>query len=217
MSSDNTHPPEPSSISEKQPAPEVKNLPFGSIDIGDISDLKHQFWCTQPVPSTTKEMPHAFSQTSVIQTVASTPIRTTPLDLPPDLEWSDVDVNNPSQIQEVHDLLAQHYVEDSDAWFRFDYSSDSLRWATQLPGTYPEWTVCIRTKEKQVMVGFISAVPQLVVVHGQEIKCVVVDFLCVHKKLRSKRLAPLLISEIRRRVNCRGIFQAIYTGLYELS
>ena len=31
-----------------------------------------------------------------------------------------------------------------------------------------------------------------------------VNFLCVHKKLRSKRLAPVLIREITRRVNCRG-------------
>jgi glycylpeptide N-tetradecanoyltransferase len=34
----------------------------------------------------------------------------------------------------------------------------------------------------------------------------------VHKKLRSKRLAPVLIKEITRRCNLLGIFQAIYTG-----
>jgi len=39
-----------------------------------------------------------------------------------------------------------------------------------------------------------------------------VNFLCVHKKLRSKRLAPVLIREITRRVNCRGLFQAAYTA-----
>jgi hypothetical protein len=39
-----------------------------------------------------------------------------------------------------------------------------------------------------------------------------VNFLCVHKKLRSKRLAPVLIREITRRVNLCGIFQACYTA-----
>jgi len=36
--------------------------------------------------------------------------------------------------------------------------------------------------------------------------------LCVHKKLRSKRLAPLLIKEITRRVNLTGVWQAVYTA-----
>lgn len=31
-----------------------------------------------------------------------------------------------------------------------------------------------------------------------------INFLCVHKKLRDKRLAPLLIKEITRRVNLTG-------------
>ena len=39
-----------------------------------------------------------------------------------------------------------------------------------------------------------------------------INFLCVHKKLRSKRVAPVLIKEITRRVNLKGIFQAMYTG-----
>lgn len=39
-----------------------------------------------------------------------------------------------------------------------------------------------------------------------------INFLCVHKKLRSKRVAPVLIREITRRVNLEGIFQAVYTA-----
>lgn len=39
-----------------------------------------------------------------------------------------------------------------------------------------------------------------------------INFLCVHKKLRSKRMAPVLIREITRRVNLTGIFQAVYTA-----
>jgi len=39
-----------------------------------------------------------------------------------------------------------------------------------------------------------------------------INFLCVHKKLRSKRLAPLLIKEITRRVHLTGVWQAVYTA-----
>jgi len=39
-----------------------------------------------------------------------------------------------------------------------------------------------------------------------------INFLCVHKKLRSKRLAPVLIKEITRRVNLTDVWQAVYTA-----
>jgi glycylpeptide N-tetradecanoyltransferase len=39
-----------------------------------------------------------------------------------------------------------------------------------------------------------------------------INFLCVNKKLRSNRLAPVLIKEITRRVNRENIWQAVYTA-----
>jgi len=39
-----------------------------------------------------------------------------------------------------------------------------------------------------------------------------INFLCVHKSLRTKRLAPVLIKEVTRRVNLHNIWQAIYTA-----
>lgn len=46
----------------------------------------------------------------------------------------------------------------------------------------------------------------------REKKMVEINFLCVHKKLRSKRVAPVPIREITRRVHLEGIFQAVYTA-----
>lgn len=46
----------------------------------------------------------------------------------------------------------------------------------------------------------------------REVPMVEINYLCVHKKLRSKRLAPVLIKEITRRVNLKGTFQAVYTA-----
>ena len=50
-------------------------------------------------------------------------------------------------------------------------------------------------------------------VHGAApLRMCEINFLCVHKKLRAKRLAPVLIREVTRRVNLKGVFQAAYTA-----
>jgi hypothetical protein len=51
-----------------------------------------------------------------------------PLRLPAGFTWVSLDVNKPSELAEVHDLLANNYVEDDDCMFRFDYSPAFLRW-----------------------------------------------------------------------------------------
>ena len=55
-------------------------------------------------------------------------------------------------------------------------------------------------------------IPADIRVHESTMKMCEINFLCVHKKLRSKRLAPVLIKEITRRVNLRDIWQAVYTA-----
>merc|ERR1712203_477765 len=96
--------------------------------------------------------------------------------------------------------------------FRFDYSPEFLRWALQPPGYLKEWHTGVRITKSSKLVGFISAVPAKIRIQEVNKKMVEINFLCVHKKLRSKRLAPVLIREITRRVNCQGIFQAVYTA-----
>ena len=39
-----------------------------------------------------------------------------------------------------------------------------------------------------------------------------INFLCVHKKIRANRLAPVLIKEITRRVHIKNMWQAVYTA-----
>lgn len=39
-----------------------------------------------------------------------------------------------------------------------------------------------------------------------------INYLCIHKKLRSKRLTPVLIKEVTRQCHLKGVFQAIYTA-----
>lgn len=43
-----------------------------------------------------------------------------------------------------------------------------------------------------------------------------INYLCVHSKLRNKRIAPALIAEVTRRVNLKETWQAIYTAGVEI-
>ena len=96
--------------------------------------------------------------------------------------------------------------------FRFDYSTGFLNWALSPPGYSSVFHLGVRSAKSQKLVAFISAIPAKVRAYEKEIPIVEINFLCVHKKLRSKRLAPVLIKEITRRVNHTGVFQALYTA-----
>lgn len=79
------------------------------------------------------------------------------------------------------------------------------------PKQYPDWLVGVRTAKGKLM-GFISGIPVMLKTHKLENKMAEINFLCVHKKLRAVRLAPVLIKEVTRRVNLRNIFTAVYTS-----
>jgi glycylpeptide N-tetradecanoyltransferase len=78
------------------------------------------------------------------------------------------------------------------------------------PGWRKEWHIGIRSGN--TLCAFISAIPTNIRVRDKVLRGSEVNFLCVHKKLRGKRLTPVLIKEVTRRINLEGIWQAIYTG-----
>lgn len=80
------------------------------------------------------------------------------------------------------------------------------------PGWKKEWHVGVRATKSRKLVASICGVPTELRVRGERIKVTEINFLCIHKKLRSKRLTPVLIKEITRRCYLNGIYQAIYTG-----
>ncbi len=112
----------------------------------------------------------------------------------------------------MYELLTKHYVEDEHASFRFDYSIPFLRWALSPPDSEPDMVFGVRGGKNNKLFGFISAIPINVSVNGKELEMVEINFLCVHKQLRSKRLAPILIKEVTRRTNRRNVWQAAYTA-----
>jgi len=140
-------------------------------------------------------------------------VKNTPYMLPSAYQWESVDMNDEKQVDEVYNLLTNHYVEDDDAQFRFDYSKPFLSWALKPPGYIKDWHVGVReVAGKRRLMGFITGIPVDVRAYESKMKVAEINFLCVHKNLRSKRLAPVLIMEVTRRVNLRDMWQAVYTA-----
>lgn len=163
--------------------------------------------------------PMAFGETSdlpegpIVADKKPEEIRAEPYNMPGGFEWSELDITVPDQRQELYTLLANNYVEDDDALFRFDYSMDFLEWALTPPGYRVNFWLGVRASASKKLVAFISAIPANIKARSKDrLDVVEINFLCVHKKLRSKRLAPVLIKEITRRVNQTGVFQAVYTA-----
>ncbi len=170
----------------------------------------YKFWQTQPVPSF-EEAKHIV-QDGPMQEVQIDKVPKEPRQMYPGFEWVVMDLSNEDELNEVYELLSNHYVEDVEAMFRFNYSPSFLTWALKAPGWRKDWHIGVRASQSRRLVAFISAIPVELRVRNNLLKSSEVNFLCVHKKLRDKRLAPVLIAEITRRCNIVGIFQAIYTA-----
>ena len=84
--------------------------------------------------------------------------------------------------------------------------------ALKSPGWQKDWHVGVRTTKSKKLVACITAIPVDLRIRSNTVKASEVNFLCIHKKLRSKRLAPTLIKEVTRRCNVLGVYQAIFTA-----
>eukprot|EP00958_Prasinococcus_capsulatus_P003359 scaffold306_cov525-Prasinococcus_capsulatus_cf.AAC.47 len=193
----------------------------------------YHFWKTQPVPQFTQgdegaevpgiaPAPKGQPQQVLLgcldtdgpidepKTVAD--VKKDPYKLPTGFQWCECDVTDDGVLQEVYTLLNENYVEDNDAMFRFDYSPEFLRWALQPPEYDQTWHIGVRVTKTNKLMALITGIPAQIDVNENKFAITEINFLCVHKKLRSKRLAPVLIKEVTRRVNLRNIWQACYTA-----
>ncbi|XP_044494888.1 glycylpeptide N-tetradecanoyltransferase 1-like [Mangifera indica] len=175
-------------------------------------EVRHKFWETQPIsqfndigdvtlPEGPIEPPRPLSE-----------VKKEPYNLPNLYEWTTCDMNSEEICVEVYNLLANNYVEDEENMFRFIYSKEFLRWALHPPGFFKSWHIGVRVKSSKKLVAFITGVPAKIRVHNKIVTMAEINFLCVHKKLRSKRLAPVLIKEVTRRVHLENIWQAAFTA-----
>jgi glycylpeptide N-tetradecanoyltransferase len=160
---------------------------------------EHRFWSTQPVE---------VSEGGDIITKPEMVPRDPPT-LPDGLLFSsDVDM------AELSEFLSRNYVEDVDGTHVLCYPPHFLSWMISNPKHSPEYMLVVRWKEE--IVGSAFAKEHVLSVKGVKQRVVGINLLCVSKSLRGRRLAPVIIREITRRVNLNGIYQAVFTSGTEL-
>ncbi|XP_037546965.1 glycylpeptide N-tetradecanoyltransferase 1-like [Nematolebias whitei] len=173
----------------------------------DAKKHTYHFWDTQPVPKLADSI---MTHGPIAEAVTS--VRKEPYSLPQGFSWDTLDLSIPAVLRELCNLLNENYMEEDDNTVRFDFSLEYLQWALQPPNWMPQWHLGVRVDSNKKLVSFIAAVPAEVCIYETKKKLVQVKYLCVHKKLRHKRMTPVLIRELTRRVNQQGLYQAVYTA-----
>lgn len=84
-----------------------------------------------------------------------------------------------------------HYVED--AVFRLKYDPEKVRWVLMSPGWTKDMHCLVRNSKNKKIMACIFGTPKKCVLNGQTQKMSEVNFLAVHKKLREKRFAQIMI------------------------
>ena len=171
----------------------------------------HKFWDEQPVPSMREPKAEEAKQGPIEEKKVEDVARE-PKELMAGFEWCTLDIKDDGQAEELYTLLKNNYVEDDDNMFRFEYSVPFLRWILCPPNYIPSWLVGIRSSKSKKLLAFISGIPVRNSVYETSYKMAEINFLCIHKKLRAHRIAPVLITEVTRRVNLKNIWQAVYTA-----
>lgn len=88
----------------------------------------HAFWKTQPVPSFDEMANKEQIKDGPIKEIDIEKVDKNPSPMYPGFEWVTMDLEDEKQLDEVYELLTNHYVEDKDATFRFKYSPSFLNW-----------------------------------------------------------------------------------------
>ncbi|KAI3671649.1 hypothetical protein L1987_87389 [Smallanthus sonchifolius] len=173
---------------------------------------RHKFWETQPVGQFKDLGNPSLPEGPIEPPTPLSEVKQEPYNLPGPYEWITCDMDTEEMCSEVYSLLANNYVEDDENMFRFNYSKGFLQWALRPPGYYRSWHIGVRVKTSKKLVAFITGVPARIRAKDAVVNMAEINFLCVHKKLRSKRLAPVMIKEVTRRVHLENIWQAAYTA-----
>lgn len=177
----------------------------------DAQELKelHKFWSEQPVVKTDETRDEFGCYIDMKIPVTAPPAK--PVTLPAGFTWCDLDPTNPTHLTEIYKFLSLNYVEDSEHRFRFLLSEQLLSWALTIPGFIKDWIFGVRTKTG-ALAGFISGVPMDIKLNGKVEPWCSVNFMCVHSHLRKRKMAPVLIFELHRRVRLHNVYRAVFSG-----
>lgn len=169
---------------------------------------EHKFWDTQPM---IKENIELTINEPINTKQDCSLIRQTCYNLPEEFEWQNINIHDEQQLQELYLFLSKNYFQNKEVGLSSFYQPEFLKWALDVPNQKEEYIISIRLKKTNKIMGCGTGVPINVSINNKIKQTGIINFLCVHKKLRSKRLAVILIKELTRRFNLNNIWQGIYT------
>lgn len=171
--------------------------------------MNHKFWSTQPV------IPKNNTNTNnYILTDEEYKLLTSQKEfkLPNIFKWCLIDIANQEELNELSVFLNKYYIEDSNSKYRLNYSSEFLNFCLNYnDDNNKNIYLGIRTTDTKSLVAFISGIFINMSINKNTIQVAEINFLCVYPKLRQKRLAPVLIKEITRRISLLNCKVAVYT------
>jgi hypothetical protein len=104
----------------------LTGLSVGGKNQKDMASYK--FWQTQPVPGFGDNASKKPIEQGPIKRIDPDQVSKTPDNLIEGFEWCTLDLTDPAELQELYEILNNHYVEDDNAMFRFAYSQSFLHW-----------------------------------------------------------------------------------------
>lgn len=118
-----------------------------------------------------------------------------------------------NHLNEIFNLINNHYIEDSNHIIRLTYSKDFIYWyLKQIP---PGLIVGLLYKTK--LIGLVTSLPMTMIISGKETTVPYIDFLCIQINVRELGLCRYLLDELNSRLITMGYNHAFFTGQKRLN
>lgn len=132
-----------------------------------------------------------------------------PLPLPKNFEWVELNPLDQKDLDLMTNFINHHYQRFDKtikhkflSWIFSSPTYTMWKKIKSVPISY--WCIGVRTQQDKKIVGLVTLRPITYRVDEKYIQSFVVDFLVTHKQMRKKRLTPVLMKEILRRMAIFG-------------
>lgn len=176
---------------------------------------KRTFWDTEPI-SKYPDTPTRAPPQGPVKTMDLSDVRPTPYQLPEEFQWCSINLDT-NELDEVYELLKDNYIEDVYENYRTRYTKKFIKWAILQPGYHRDCILGIRLKSNKDLVGFASIVPSNLALGNENVVLGEANFCCLNLKYRSKRMTPLLIKELLRRLHMKNIWYGYFISARVIS
>lgn len=121
--------------------------------------------------------------------------------------WTTFDTTKMDNIIIITKLLNENYIEDKNNRYRAHYAPEFIYWYLN---SAISLNVVIMDSSK--LIGFICGRKITMHLKNYDEECGEINFLCIDKTIRNKKLCPMLINEITKQFQKINVYEAIYTG-----